>query len=296
MKNKKMFLGIIALIVMLAMSTIALGIGCTYTSTADGSDFFNVNTANVNTTTTLTDDQLFEGLTAFTPRLNFTKEVNETFTGVTDGSYNVLSWRFSKLSDNSTIVLYNGSNVVAAGNYTFAWQNTTTGTWIITWHGNDYNGSTIRATFTRTFVKNVDDLVVSPNLLNKDASTAYFLTQNTPTAYGDEKTFKFNSLLLGNYVNNTNWAVTWTYTQRVCTGGQNPSAIAGIGGLKVTLFAAFGLLAVLLLAMIAWGIIQVLKSGGTDVLMPLVLLGISGAIILFVAVIIIALVANAMGA
>jgi len=290
MKNKVLIWGI-GILMLIVMSISVLGIGCTYTTVTGGTDYFGVNKDTVNTTT-MTSDQSFGSYTFFTPRLNFTKPVNDTLTtgGAVGGCVDT-GWS-SYLNVTTSLVLLNGSNTVAASNYTFAWLNQSAGQWCINFTDARYSTTSLKVLFNRTFVKNVDDLIVCPACIRTGPGS--FLVQNTPATYGDAKTFRFDGTSNGVFLNDSNWAVGWTYTQRTCTGGTNPDAIQGISGLKVTLFAAFGLLAVLLLAIVAFAVIKLLQ-GGAD-LLPVAIVVISGAIVLFIAYIIISLVATALGA
>jgi hypothetical protein len=74
-----------------------------------------------------------------------------------------------------------------------------------------------------------DDIILYPELINYDTSRADWLNENTPTDYGDSKLFRFDGSNEGIFVNNTNWAVGWNYTEVTCTIGEGCSA--GASGL-----------------------------------------------------------------
>lgn len=276
------------------MFVLALGsvlAACVTTTTSSGTDYLGVTTTSTNETA-MTSDQIFVGYTYFTPRLNFTRAVNETFTGGVNGSVYTITWR--TLNDYSTsLVLYNKSNysVIPASNYTYTFL--ANGSSNITWKTNFYNGSTIVVEFNRTFVKNVDDLVVAPQLIKTGAVVDDFLGFGGGTDYGVSKTFFFNSGVLGNYLKVSNWAVGWDYGQRVCTG-TDVSTTAGINNTKTLAYAGFALLAVMILVTVAWGLISLFKGGNVD-FMAIAIAAIGGGVILLIAFIVIYYVALGLG-
>jgi hypothetical protein len=262
-----------------------------YTNYTDGStDYFGINTVTDNTTAFGTDN-LWLAFTFFTPRANFTSPVNQTITAGANGSTSTLSW-VTPINFSTSLVLKNGTDIINSTNYTLVISGTNR--WLIKWNDNQYNNSIISVFFNRTFVKNVDDIVLNASGIYSSITTAYFLTQNTPTAFGDTKTFRFNSALLGNFINNTNWAVGWSYTTRTCVATQVDSgAYTGILSTKTTLFAAFGLLAVLLLAMAAFAVVQIFNGGGGDLTVISITI-IGGGILLIIAFVVIYYVAKAL--
>lgn len=276
------------------MFIIAIGsvlAACVTTTTSDGTDYLGVTTTSVNETT-MTSDQIFVAYTFFTPRLNFTRAVNETFTGGGLNSVHTITWR--TLDNYSTsLILYNKTSyaVIPASNYTYTFL--ANGSSNITWKTNFYNGTIVVAEFNRTFVKNIDDLVVSPELIKTGAVTDDFLGFGGGTDYGVSKTFFFNSGVLGNYVKVSNWAVGWDYGQRVCTN-IDVSATAGINNTKTLAYAGFALMGVMILAAIAWGLISLFQGGNVD-FMAIAIAAIGGGIILLISFIIIYYVALGLG-
>jgi hypothetical protein len=263
-----------------------------YASGTSSTDYFGINTATSNTTT-MSTDQLFGSYTFFTPRLNFTVVVNETSIGGLNQSNSQFSWKIWNTLCNDSLVIKNGTDTINRTNYTFIWINQTAGSWAVRWESSTYNGTTIAATCNRTFVKNVDDIIVSPGTIYSGATTAYFLSQSGGGSYGTSKTFTFNPSLLGGYINNTNWAVGWSYTNRTCISSLDSSTYTGINSTKTIIYAGLGLLAVLLLAMAAYGIIQIFNNGGDIMTLTITIIG--GGVLLIVAFVIIYLVANALG-
>jgi hypothetical protein len=127
-------------------------------------------------------------------------------------------------------------------------QTPVTGLKRINWTDNRYQGQDLVVNFTRTFVKNVDDIVVSPASIYTATSAANWLSTNTPATYGDDKTFRFNAASLGASVNNTNWAVGWENSNTVCvadTACQSPvnmllfNILAAMFMIGMIVFAAY---------------------------------------------------------
>jgi len=191
---------------------------CTYTTATGGADFFGVNTASVNTTA-VSDSVLIGSFSAFTPRLNFTRNVTDVLLGGNTTVVSYFNW-LTPVNFSSTLVLHNNSELIGAANYSLT--NPSGNLWAIVWVNANYKDKNITANFNRTFIKNVDDVVVSPGSIYLGANTASFITQSTPAEYGVAKTFEL-SMEQGQYANNSNWAVEWSETTRSnclsCTSG-----------------------------------------------------------------------------
>jgi hypothetical protein len=265
---------------------------CVYTTVSDGSDYFGVNIIGTNTTT-MTDDQLFSSYTAFTPRLNFTRVVNGTYTGGETGSSSILLWK-TPVNISSSFQLYDAdtpTSPIDPSNYTF----TQTGDVLnVTLKEGTWNNSLVFYKFNRTFIKNVEDLVTNASGIYTGATTASFLTQAGGSSYGEDKTFQLNGASLGKYVDNSNWAVTWDYTQRVCTGTDS-ATVSGISKTKQLAYGGFALLAVMIIVTVAWGLISLFKGGNVD-FMAIAVAAIGGGIIIMIAYMIIYYVALGLGA
>lgn len=197
----------------LALMTSIVSATCTYTTQTGGTDYFGVVTTASNITE-MNSTSAFDSYTAFTPRLNFTSMVNETnLHGVNAGQTITLKWTSITTLTTGNLSVYNGTTLISPSNYTL---NQTGTTLYLNFTDSRYNTSTtINYNFTRLFVKNVDDLAASPSSTYTGATLADFLNQNTPTTYGENKTFNLTSIL-GAQVNNQNWAVEWTYTEKAC--------------------------------------------------------------------------------
>lgn len=215
---------------------------CTYTyNNEDGQDYFGINTASDN----VTEVSITEKWTAwdyFTPRLNFTRVVNESITGGITDAYSQIHWFIYDNACNTTAVLKNGSSTIDASNYTFIWINQTAGTCAFKWRVDTYNNTAVVVTCNRTFTKNVDDIIYASTTINSDTSRSSWLIENTPSDYGDYKTFRFNGASYGNFVNISNWAVGWNYTVVDCsvgTYGCNSSASNLWGMLVLVVVAGF---------------------------------------------------------
>lgn len=202
-------------------TTSSVGGDCTSVLYTDGgSDYFGVNNLSTNTTV-MADNQLFGTYTAFTPRLNFTKNVSEVFTAGLAGSNNSLRWSNPQNFSN-TLYLFNGTTLISSTNYTLL--NSSATNWYINWKVSTYNGTSITVWFMRNFTKNVDDLVLNYTQIYTGSSVSSFLTFGGGTDYGVDKTFKLASSDLGDYLTGSNWAVTWSYYNRTCVTTTGNSA------------------------------------------------------------------------
>jgi len=196
---------------------------CSYITGSDGSDYFSISDSGINTTV-MGADQLWTGWDYFTPRLNFTRNVSEQFYGTNNGAYSYFSWKTPN-NFSTTLQVMNGSNVVSSTNYSL--RNLTATQWVLDWKDSRYNVTLLTVYFNRVFIKNVDDIVLTPSDIYLGATTSSFLVQSTPVAYGDDKTFQFTMVSpgqLGQFVNVSNWAVGWDYTNRTCAIGYNSKA------------------------------------------------------------------------
>lgn len=271
----------------------------TYATSSGSTDYLGVLTNAYNSTVVGADEKL-TAYTFFTPRLNFTASVGES---IPSGNVNTTvstHWKMNGTSFtevNNSFVLKNYSTTIPRTNYTLSTSDNITYT--VQWKDARYNTSTnVSATWNRTFVKNVDDLILHPELINSDTPyTSSWLDQNVSSAYGGTSYFKLDDYLpYGLMVNNTNWAVGWSLTVRTCLSATlSNEAVDGINNTRNLAFAGFALLAVLILAAIAFGIVQIFNGGSGD-LMTLAILAIGGAVILVVAYVIIYFVAAGLGA
>lgn len=210
--------------------------------TAGGTDYFFVNTFATNTTA-MNDTQLFVAYTAFTPRLNFTKPVNQTSTaGNTTVSVGLTWFVYNNINSSLVVTLANGT-LIDAGNYSWVWINQLAGTSALTWLSDEFSGQAIVLNFNRTFVKNVDDLTVPATTVKSDTTMASWLTTNTPANYGDDKTFQLNRGVggYGGFVNNTNWAVTWNFRGQTC----DTTACSGVNNIIVSTLVTIFLIGIL---------------------------------------------------
>lgn len=293
MNHSKLFI-LLALFISLSFAVSAACDSGLYSevTSSDGTDYMGVNTAIANTTV-MGEDEKFVSYTFFTPRLNFTVPVNESIGGGNNQSYSTLDW-ILWTNVSASLVVKNGTDVIDPTNYTLIRITPATGRWGIQWNTGKYNesSSTLYAYFNRTFVKNVDDFVASPQTVYAGTNTGYFLTQAGGGSYGADKEFILNGNLLGVFISPSNYAVGWSLTTRTCATTALPTANSGVNGIQTTMFAAFGLLAVMLIVTAAFGIITMINGGNID-MMSVTIMVIGGAIILFVGYIIIALVAQA---
>lgn len=213
MKNKMfvyLFLGLLCLGIVSAVDTTCTAYS--YVVYNDSTDYRGVNTATVNTTV-MAENQSFREYNFFTPILNFTVPVNDSFTGLNLGQTYTTKWK-SPINSSASFRLFNGTTLVSATNYTLVY---TASGYVINFTTSNFNTTTLIYTFNRTFIKNVEDLVLSPEDIYTGGTVGDFLVQSTPTGFGDDKTFRLNPDSVGVYVNVSNWAVGWELSNRTCT-------------------------------------------------------------------------------
>jgi hypothetical protein len=220
MKNKYLIFGMV-LLALIAIPVVSAT--CTYSTETNSTDYFGISDSGVNVTT-MSDVQLFSTYTFFTPRLNFTRNVTDSFLGGNTTVYSYIMWK-TPINFSSSLVVMNGSTVLGSGNYSL--RNLTGTQWVLDWTNNNYKGASINIYFNRTFIKNVDDIVIAPEEIYMGSVVADWLVQNTPAAYGTDKEFQFTTTSPGNmgpFVNVSNWAVGWSYTEKDCVdqGCSNP--------------------------------------------------------------------------
>lgn len=218
---KKQFF-IIALMMIIMTTSVLAACGVT---TSDGSDFMQINQSSYNTIA-MSDNEKFNSFEFFTPRLNFSHTVYENIVGQLNNSNYTISWTMvgndTYTSVNSSFVLLNSSGgTIPATNYTL--YSTNNRTFILNFRTSNYNGTLLLASWTRQFVKNVDDLYLNASGLSSLYSFSTFIQSNSPTSYGDDKSFRPNpSTYAGNSINLSNWAVGWNYDDNsnctACTG------------------------------------------------------------------------------
>ena len=186
-----------------------------YTSNSNSTDYTSISSSYVNTTV-MGDDMLWTGWSFFTPRLNFTRNVTDAFTGGNLTVYSYFMWK-TPINFSSSLVVRNSTVTIGSGNYSL--RNISATQWVLNWTQNNYTGQNITVYFNRTFVKNVDNITGSPSDIYIGATKSYFLVENTIVDYGDDKEFQFtlpSPDQLGQFINVSDWAVGWTYTNRTC--------------------------------------------------------------------------------
>lgn len=279
---------------------VVFGATCQYYLTSDetdGTDYLSINTSELNYVVPGTDHAII-GFTTFTPRLNFTHNVTESVLGAGIASTSTIHWLMSgnNYTDiNNTLLVKNGSTIIGRQNYTLNSNDNIS--YVLTWLTATFDGLPVNVTFNRTFVKNVDDLVNAPNLVNSDTPfTSSWLDTNVTGEYDVNATIKLDDYLpYGGFINNTGWAVEWTVRTRVCGNyAIDESTNAGISKTKGLVFAGLALLVVMILVTVAWGLIQIFKGGGVDFL-TITIAAIGGAILIMLGYIIIYFVATALG-
>jgi hypothetical protein len=213
--NKNIYIGMLMFVCLVGF--VSAGQVCTngVSTTTDGSDYFGISDSGVNTSV-VSVDNLWTSWDYFTPRLNFTRNVTEQFYGTMNTTYSYFSWK-TPLNFSSSLVVLNGTTVIPASNYSL--RNLTATQWVLDWKDSRYNTTLVTVYFNRTFIKNVDDIVLNPSAIYIGATRSSFLVESTPTAYGDDKTFQFTTVSpgqLGEFINVSNWAIGWNLDVRIC--------------------------------------------------------------------------------
>jgi hypothetical protein len=216
--NKKNNYNLLSIFVILFVALMSVGLVSAghydYVTGSDSTDVFSINTGGVNTTN-VNANQQWTSWNFFTPRLNFTKNVSDSFIGGNTSVYNYIMWK-NLYNFTPTLKVYNGSarQLVGSGNYSL--RNITSTQWVLDWLFNNYTNQNISINFNKNFTKNVDDITQSPSNIYIGATKESFLVENSPD-WGVNKSFQFTGISAGNlgeYINNTNWAIGWTYTNR----------------------------------------------------------------------------------
>lgn len=253
----------------------------------------NYTGINNNTATTIdiTSEQYITAYTSMTPTANITVAVTENITAGVNNSANTLIWKSPYNISANGFQILNGTSVISPTNYTLT---NISSTWVVTWKDDIYNGTSVAVTYNRTFVPNVDDLIASPASIVSGTTSAYWITTTASTAYGVDGTLILKSTLYGPIINNTNWTVTYSYTERSCIAYSADSATySGISNTRTILYAAFALLTVLVLITIIWSIIALVQGGQVD-LITVMVTGIGGGLVIMIAFIIIYYISNAL--
>ena len=257
MKNQKYYL-FIALVLAMTMSLTSFATAtCVTTTGTNGTDFMQINQSSYSTIP-IAANQKWSDFTYFTPRLNFTHTVYESLVGQMATTNYTLQWLMIASADtfstvNSTFVLKNGTATIPTSNYTLT--SADNHTFKITFQDSRYNGSTLLASWNRTFVKNVDDIFLNATGMTGLASFSTFIQSNSPTDYGSDKEFRPNpATYYGDSINLTNWAVGWETLDTDCTSDCDNHVNTTLLDLIITMF---------LIGMLVFAV-YLIKSGGAS--------------------------------
>lgn len=248
MKNKVRY--ILLTLFMLVVSMAFVSAACTDADVSDGSDYMQIN-SSAYSTIPITGDEIWSAWEFFTPRLNFTATVTDTIIGKAANAASQLNW-LTPLTPAS-VVVKNGSDTVSATNYTVELAAGYTNRWQINYTDAKYTSDSLTVTFTRTFIKNHDDIYLTPTDIKLGSTFADFITETSATAPAQNKLFKTNEASAGASINKTNWAVGWKLTHQKCAtivendGIAALSSFAGWLPLIATVFAAGIILSLLYL-------------------------------------------------
>lgn len=195
-------------------------------------------------TTAMSDWQTWKNWIYLTPRTNTSMAVWQSVTvGGVAGTTATPSW---SMYANTSLIVFNGSDVVAITNYTHYWVNQTLGDWGLKFANANYNGSALNITFNRTFPKDFDNFVNASgaDAIYSGSNVSNWITQNTPSGVGADKTFRLNTASLGAFYNGSSVIASYAFQDSAC----NTSACTGVNGtikgILVTVFL-IGILAFL---------------------------------------------------
>lgn len=304
-KNKMWY--IVPVLFLLCLGYVAAA-ECGAYSTVGGTanaTYYGLTSNRYNETVPTTADQAITDYTSFCPAANFTRVVWERIgAGV---STTTVTFKFDLNGTNSTMfnesfALYNNSVLVERlSNYTIS--GTDNATYYLTYNSDLFqNATNLTAYFNKTFIAcayaNADDLIVSPSHTNADtafASSWLDYANNVSGHYGDTAYIKLDDYQsFGLMINNSNWIITWSYSDRTCTAAVSTEVVAGIHNTQSIAYAGFGLIALMVLVAVAFAVVQVFRGGSVD-LMTVAMLAIGGGVVITIAFVIIYYVAKGLG-
>jgi hypothetical protein len=209
MKNKTFPILVFILIV---LATFTTAVCYDYSATTATQTFTGLNNATVNTTTAGVN-QFITSVNSFKPVSNISRQVVVTASGrnTTTAPY-IFSWK-AKDNFTATLTVSNGSQNLGVGNYTLSLNASDNETWYLTYLVNTWDGKSLTFTFNKTINTN-DDLINGVSHIKEGATTADFLTKNTPNAYGQSQTYKL-SQTYGYFFTLSSWTTNYTINTRV---------------------------------------------------------------------------------
>lgn len=268
---------LIGIILLFCIGIVSASQTSTYATTTNASNFSFVNNSQYRKLTFPLDyDVIFGSLLNITPITAFNSSINETITGQAVGGINYLTYRDII---NTTLKIYNGSNLVQLGNYTIS--NLTAArptTYAITWVNGSYNGLTLYVTYNRTYWPGIDD-IAGASAYDICGTGCALARTNASADY--EKSIGWQVVPV--HLNNTNWQVTYSYITRTRTDttatAQCTNVVSGFGSaIGLAIIAGFVLAAVLIMSVLGGATNIDIKS---TILMVLFigLLGVIGIVI-----------------
>ena len=266
MKMNKILWVMLGLMVM-CMSVAFADLTCTDATSYNTSvDYNHVNGSTYEAINqTFSANQTFSEFYNITPKATFQLLINETVTMPALNETVALSFYDINVTSGSVIAVYNGSTLIAKGNYSVInISGTSPRTYYLNYTSNgtalqNYTGNTVTVSYNKTMYLGVENLVDHDSIW--DGGALYELN-NTPT-YNISIGWKFTNNTM-NSLNTTlyrgTWTTSWTYINRSCTIG---IMTEGCENTKNTTYTAFGIIALLSIIGAAFLLIGMF-SNGTD--------------------------------
>jgi len=178
------------------------------------------------TTVAIGADELYAAELTLMPTTSFSKNISASLIGGNLTTKSTTTWLMWDNVCNTTLVILNGTSTIAISNYSYVWVSKSAGTWAVNWTTDDYGKVALTYNCNKTFTAAKDDLQKVSTTVNTGMANADFLVQNTPAAYGDDKTLYVNdtSATAGGYINKTAWTLSYTKTTRTWTGGSTTAS------------------------------------------------------------------------
>lgn len=255
MKKILVYLGLFIL-----MSSLAFGLTpCTTEESTTSATFTDVDVV-IDENIVMGGEQIFDSIVNLTPTntFNFTRGHYENLT-ITNSTNSSLYW---PVIDATSVVIYNATNsmLLGAENYTvFATDG------IIWWNLSDdstfsnWTGVKVSVYYNKSFLALETDLV----------ELALGYNENSPS-YGGTKTWGLSRSEL----NNTNWTMYYTYSDRTCAARDSCLAT------RTTIFAGFALIAVAIVVLSAFAIIKLISGEMTGAALGVLAVAIIGLAII----------------
>lgn len=226
------------------MTSIVFGLSpCTTEASTDSTAFINVSNGTTQSIT-FGADEIWSSFSNITPTTSFQMDGCEDIT-LTNATNSSLYWPAISSGAATVINVTNSSSdILPATNYTVY---ATPGIIYFEITGPDtdgWDGKTVNVCYNKTFTAAVTDLVSMSLGYSSTGSTAYGGTTTWEITKGD--------------ITEHDWTTTYILNTRTCAARDSCAAT------QQTIFAGFGLLAVGIIVLAAFALIQMSNGGGVD--------------------------------